>query len=160
MHLETIRLALLQVAAFPVPASAVQSGDNTGLLILVASFISQVKVGGVAAALIQWVKMSKAPAASWISINTPWMTRLVALAFAAAASVGIHWTFTGNTLVVAGLSLTAIVTALWSFGQSYLMQHAWYKTVFSSFLTVNAPQPAAAAPPPAIAQKAQPGPAV
>lgn len=160
MHIETIRLAFLQVMAYPIaapsPISAPQSGDNTGLLMLVATFISQVKVSGVASFLIQRIKKSEAPVFGWIGKNTPWVTRLVALGAAAATHLGIHWTFTPpvdghtGTLLITGLSLTAIVTAAWGIAQNYLMQHAWYKTVFSEYLRVNDGPPLSTAPPASV----------
>ena len=125
---EHFRLMLLQALSTPVPAPAVV---DTGLLTLVASFISQVKINGFVAFVIQKMKEAQTPALNWISTNTPGVTRVVAAAAAAATAVGIHWTFTGQTLMITGLSATGIVTLLYNITQNYLFQHAWFKTIFA-----------------------------
>jgi hypothetical protein len=127
--MEHFRMLLLQTLAMPVPVTS--TSPDHGVLMLLASFISQIKVNGMASWVIQKLKDSKAPILGWIGTNTPWVTRAVALAAASLTAVGIHWTYTGSTLMVTGLSLTAIVTVLWNLAQNYLFQHAWYKTVFA-----------------------------
>lgn len=138
MH-EHFRLMMLQILSAPIPVSpADQSGANGGLLLLIASFISQVKVNGVVAVLIQGMKKGQTPILQWISINTPWVTRTVAAVFAAATAIGIHWTFTpasatsSGTLLISGLSATAIVMFIYNIVQNYMFQHAWFKTMFGS----------------------------
>jgi hypothetical protein len=102
------------------------------MLLLVVQFITQVKVNGVSAWLIQKLKTSQSAATSWISVNTPWVTRFVAFLAAAGTAVGIHATFHGSTLTITGLSATAILAAAWQIGQNYLVQHAWYKAAFKN----------------------------
>lgn len=133
---EQFRLLLQAALASPAPASAPQGG----MVMLIATFISQIKVNGFASFVIQKLKDSKTPALAWISANTPWVTRLIAAAAAAGTAVGLHWTYTGSTLTITGLGATAIVTALYQIAQNYLMQHAWYKMVFAPSA---APAPAA-----------------
>lgn len=142
-HPEHLRLTLLQVAAYPVPTAdlagpASATGTN-GLLVLIGSFVSQAKAGGFVAALIQALKKAKGPGLNWINMHTPGVTRAVAAAAAALTALGLHWTFTGSTLTITGLSLTAITAAAYAMGTSYMMQHAWWKLLFGS--------PATAAPP-------------
>jgi hypothetical protein len=115
--------------------------DNHAV-ILIATFIAQLKLNGVAAFVIQKMKESEHPALAWISTNTPWVSRFVAFLAAAATAVGVHWQYTGSTLVITGLSLTAIFTAAWSIAQNYLVQHAWYKAVFAQS-SGGSPVPAA-----------------
>lgn len=142
--MEHIRFFLQVALATPLaPPDATQ-----GLTMMIATFISQVKVNGFVAFLIQKMKDNKSPAFAWISTNTPWVTRFVALGAAALTHIGVHWTFTGSTLVVTGLSLTAIVTTLYQVAQNYLFQHAWWKVAFAGngtlvttaqLFTVNTP---------------------
>jgi hypothetical protein len=136
-----MRLLLLQILYWPFFAAAqhavaAPAGAADSTAVLIASFVSQLKVNGVAAFVIQRLKDSKLPATAWINANTPWVTRAIALLVASATAAGLHWTYNagmaGGTFIITGISLTAIVTALWHVAQNYLFQHAWYKMVFSS----------------------------
>lgn len=137
MH-EHLRLAILYILAAPlkIPPSA---GGNDALM-MTAAFISQIKVNGFVAWIIEVLKKSQSPALAWISTKTPWVTRFVALGAAALTHIGVHWTFTGSTLVVTGISLTAIVTTLYNVAQNYLFQHAWWKLAFASGTTPAVPK--------------------
>lgn len=126
--MEHFRLILMHALA--LPATVPQTGNNDALLQM-AAFISQVKVNGFVAFIIQKMKDSKIPAFDWISHNTPWVTRFVGIGAASLTAIGIKWTFTGSTLMVTGLSLTAIVTVLYKIAQNYLFQHAWWKVAFA-----------------------------
>ena len=146
MHVETIRLALLQVETWPIPAAAVapavgaaQSGDNTGMVMLVASFISQIKWNGMATVAIQAAKKSPHQAFGWINSDAPWMVRLVALIAGALTAVGVKWTFTNGTFIATGITGIAILTALWNIAQNYLFQFAWFKILFRQDAAVTAP---------------------
>jgi hypothetical protein len=88
--------------------------DNHAL-ILVATFIAQVKISGFAAWIIQKMKLSKAPAMAWISTNTPWVTRVVAAIAAGCTAVGVSYTYNAAThqAIISGLGATAIITAAW-----------------------------------------------
>lgn len=130
LAIEQFRQIAIYALAAPVPA--VPGAATTPLVMMIATFISQVKVNGFVAWLIEAMKRSNSPAMTWISHNTPWVTRFVALAAAALTHIGIHWTFTGSTLVVTGLSLTTIIPTLYNVGQNYLFQHAWWKVAFAS----------------------------
>ena len=110
------------------------------MTMMIATFISQVKVNGFAAWIIQRLKDSKLPALGWISANTPWVTRFVGVGAASLTAIGIHWTFTGSTLMITGLSLTAIVTTLYNVAQNYLFQHAWWKVAFGGNGTLEPPR--------------------
>jgi hypothetical protein len=127
--MEHFRFILLQALAAPV---AVPNAATTSLVMMIATFISQIKVNGFAAFVIQRLKASEHPALAWISANTPWVTRAIAAIAASLTAIGIHWTFSGSTLIVSGLSVTAIVTGIYNIAQNYLFQHAWYKMVFEA----------------------------
>jgi len=122
----------MTILAAPVTVPANSLGDSLQLLTFAATFISQIKVGGFSAWIIEELKQSKLPALSWISANTPWVTRFVALGSATLTQIGIHMTFSGSTLVIEGLSLTAVLTAVYSIASQYLLQHFWWKTAFAA----------------------------
>lgn len=145
MHLEHLRLLLMQVAAAPVPipgtADTTSTASTGGAVMLIAAFVSQVKVNGIVAVVIQMLKNWETPVLSWIDHNTPWMTRAVAALAAAATAVGIHWTFGGGTLMITGLGLTSILTLLYNTAQNFMFQHAWFKTIFAKPAGPPAPAP-------------------
>lgn len=137
MHIHTFFYQLAAAAGGSPPSDAA---------LLIASFVSQLKINGVVAFVIQQLKVSKAPALAWINENTPWVCRGIAAIAAAFTSLGLKWTYNsavaGGTFIVTGLSLTVIVTALWHIAQNYLFQHAWYKVVFNKPAAPNIPNPA------------------
>lgn len=121
---------------------AVNSVDNSILLTMIVQFISQLKANGLASGAIQVMKSSKWPIFSWITSETPYVTRGLGVLFAAFTAVGVNATFHGGTLVVSGITAYAIIHGLWSIAQNYLMQHAWYKLIFQSmFPASSAAQP-------------------
>ncbi len=132
--MDHFRFVLMTILAAPVtaPVNSIGNSEVLQLVTVAATFISQVKVGGFAAWIIEELKQSKLPALNWISTNTPWVTRIVALGAATLTHIGIHWTFSGSTLVIEGLSLTAIVTTIYNIGAQFLLQHVWWKTAFAS----------------------------
>lgn len=138
-----MRHLLLFILQFPLPASDGAGGMGSGML-LVASFISQIKINGVVSWAIQIIKESENPAWQWINKNTPWVTRATAAAGAGFTALGLHALYTpahgatAGQLLITGLSLAAIVNGAWNVAQTYLMQHAWYKTVFQPKQTVQA----------------------
>jgi hypothetical protein len=133
----------LQAAlAAPVPVTAtdpLSSPQIAKLLLLAGSFISQVKINGIAASLIQLIKKAKAPGLNWIGDHTPWLVRGLAALAAALTAAGLRWTFTAGTLTVTGLSAPSIITFLFNTGQNFLFQHAWYRTLFSTPAPADAP---------------------
>jgi len=139
--MEHFRFLLMQALAMPAPLPVPAVPDNP-MLMMMATFISQVKVNGFVAWLIQKMKESQSPALSWISKNTPWVTRFVALAGASFTAIGIHWTFTGSTLMVTGLSLATIIPTVYNVAQNYLFQHAWWKVAFAGPIVAPAAVPA------------------
>jgi hypothetical protein len=100
-------------------------------LALMAAFFTQLKWNSVGAFIIDRAQKSKLPFLSWISTNTPWVTRIVSFIFATGAAVGVHWTYNpkiaGGQLLITGLGLSAIVTAIGQIAQNYAMQHGWGK---------------------------------
>lgn len=89
-----------------------------------------------AAAVISYViglmKNSNWRLFNWISRETPTVTRLVAIALSGLATIGIHWTFSGGTLVVTGLTLTVVLTGLWHWGVQFAYTHGWFKATSQS----------------------------
>lgn len=92
--------------------------------------ISQVTLSAIAVVVMQWLKKS-----SWF----PWLTaqsdaanKIVAAFFAAAAAVGIHYTYDASTatLTFTGISFAALGHALWHWLQSYAVQETIYKGAF------------------------------
>lgn len=110
------------------------------LTTLVAFLKVQLPLNGIAAWLIQVLKTNQGKWSSWITVNTPWISRLLATITAALTGVGINATFTGNwhagSFTWAGVTGVGLLTAtghvIWTVAQNYLMQHAWYKTAFKS----------------------------
>jgi hypothetical protein len=106
--------------------------DNHSLLLL-ASFITQIKANGVAAFVINKMQKSEHPLFSWITVHTPWVTRGVSALFASLAALGVHATYhaaeQGGALVITGLSATVIVSGVWQIAQNYAIQHAWGKVI-------------------------------
>ena len=108
--------------------------SNQAILLLIAQFITQLKVSGFVAWIIEQMKKSQWKGLSWINANTPWVTRIVAAIGAALSAAGIHytWNSTAGTLMITGLSLTAVVSGLWQVAISYLLQHGWYRAAIQS----------------------------
>lgn len=149
MHLEHFRLLLQAALAAPAPAPT----SPTSPLLIVATFISQIKINGFTSWLIERMKDAKTPALAWISTNTPWVTRAVALLAAGLTAAGLKWTYTGSiftatglSIVISGVSIPAAITAVYNVAQNFLMQHAWYKMVFAAPAAPAAAVPAAAQP--------------
>ena len=103
---------------------------TNALLLLIVQFITQVKINGFSAWVIQNAKTSQASWLKWINVNTPWVTRSIGFLAAALTAVGIHWTFAGGVLTITGISFTTIMSAIWNVAQNYLVQHSFYKAVF------------------------------
>lgn len=108
----------------------VPPSDNGVVLALLAQFVTQVKVNGFASFIIQRMKDSQAPAFKWISTNAPWATRSVGFLAATATAIGIHYTYHSGTLIITGITLTAIITGCWNIFQNFVFQHAWHKVAF------------------------------
>lgn len=142
MHPTHLQFILQQVLSAPlsVPPEA-QQAANGGLLLWLASTVSQIKVNGFVSVIIQYLKVSKLAIFDWVSTNTPWVTRGLSATAAALTAVGIHWTFTvaSGTLTITGLTLSAIIGALYGIAQNYLFQHAWYKILFYGPVTPAIP---------------------
>jgi len=132
--MEHFRFVLMTILAAPIaaPVNPIGNSEMLQLMTLGATFISQVKVNGFSAWIIEELKQSKNPALAWISTNTPWMTRAVAAIAASLTAIGIHWTFTGSTFAISGLSLAAIVTAIYNIAQNFLFQHVFWKVAFAA----------------------------
>lgn len=92
--------------------------------------LNQLTIPGLIAYGIQWMKNSKSPVFSWITVGTPWITRILAVVAAAGTAVGMTWTYTGGTLTITNLTWATVALAVWHVAQNYLLQHGWYKAIF------------------------------
>lgn len=136
---------------------------SVAFLTILAQFITQLKVNGVASFLIEVAKKSKSPLLNWVSPETPWVTRFLAILAASATAVGIHYQYGNGTLAISGLSVSAVALFLWHVAQNYMFQKAWWKLVFGrmvSFTTklneetgtlTSSPAPTPASPSPSSA---------
>jgi hypothetical protein len=86
----------------------------------------------VIAYVIQLMKNSNWKIFGWISRETPTVTRLVAVVLSGIATIGIHATFNGGTLVVTGLSATVVLAGLWKWGVQFAYTHGWFKATSQS----------------------------
>lgn len=115
--------------------AAIQAADNSSsaasAAVIIAQFLTSVKVSGFVSWGIQALKNSENKALSWISHNTPWAARLISLVTSALTASGIDYVWHGNTgqLVINGLGAVAIGHAVWHTATNYLIQKGWYKTV-------------------------------
>lgn len=112
----------------------IPQADATILLTMIAQFISQLKANGIAAGLIQGMKSSNWKAFSWINADTPTASRLLGVVAASFTAAGMSATFHNGILTVSGITAGAVAHLLWNVGQNYLMQHAWYKTIFKDMM--------------------------
>lgn len=84
---------------------------------------------GAALALIpglEWAKRSASPLLKWVNAET---APVLAILGAACAAVGIHYSFDHNTgtLMITGLTLTAVLQGCFEVGKQWLTQHWGYK---------------------------------
>jgi hypothetical protein len=91
-----------------------------------------------AAALVEFLlrflqKWSKTP---WITDHTTGITLACRAVLAFVATLGITWKYSGDTheLIIGGLSLVAILTALWHFAGQFATQHVFGKLLQSGNL--------------------------
>ena len=94
--------------------------DQIGISAVIAWVVSQ---------LIELLK--KWTALPWMNQTTETVNRIVAAILAAATAVGItmHYDPAAGTLVIAGLSLSAILTFVFQILFQWVMQKFWYKTI-------------------------------
>lgn len=120
---------------------ALTPAEQALVLAGISQFLTQVKVSGVVSFLLQRLKLNGSKWTSWITRETPWVSRIVAglSALATAANITRSWNGVTGTIVISGLTLTnlahGLVTvfphALWASVVSYMLQHGWYKAVFA-----------------------------
>ena len=81
--------------------------------------LTTLTTSGITVAAINWLKNS--PLAPWVTKQNIWLLRILSAGSAVAASVGIHWVWTANdhTLVITGLTLSAIVGFFWHLIQQF-----------------------------------------
>ena len=95
--------------------------------------------GGITVAAIQWLKNSKY--FPWITKEKVVLLRFISGFCAAATSVGIHsvWTSDTHTLVISGITVTAVATAAWVF----LKQCVMNEMIWRATKPVTSPLPPA-----------------
>lgn len=93
---------------------------------------SSLAAAAVVSYVIGLMKTSNWRFFGWISRETPAVTRAVAIVLSGVASVGVHWTYSSGTLVVSGLSASAILTGLWHWGVQFAYTHGWFKATSQS----------------------------
>jgi hypothetical protein len=127
---------MAQVESSP---AAIQAADNSSsgaaAAVTIAEFLTSVKVSGFISWGIMLMKNSELKALGWITTKTPWAARLISLLAAALTASGIDYVWKpaadgSHSLIISGITLVAIVHAVWHTAQNYLVQKAWYKTTF------------------------------
>lgn len=93
---------------------------------------SSLAAAAVISYIIGMMKGSSWRLFNWISSATPRVNRVVAVALSGIATIGIHATFSGGTLVVTGLGTTVILTGLWHWGVQFAYTHGWFKATSQS----------------------------
>lgn len=92
--------------------------------------LNELTIPGLISYVIQQMKVTNNPAFSWITKETPWITKMVAVLGAGLTAAGMSWTYTGGTLTVKNLTVMTVLVSLWHVVQNYLLQHGWYQVVF------------------------------
>ena len=92
--------------------------------------------------IVQWLKTSNSPLASWISQEKVAAAKVLSAIGAIATTAGIHvvWVSSTHSLNLGNLTPWTILLFCWHVGGQYLAQHAFYHL---------AVKPAAAVQPPA-----------
>lgn len=93
---------------------------------------------GAALALVpalEWAKRSGSPFLTWVNQQT---APLLAVMAAAAAAAGIHFSFdhTAGTLMITGLTVTAVMQGVFEVSKQWLGQHWIYKG-YQAFDTIK-----------------------
>ena len=93
---------------------------------------SQVTAAAVVSFIINFLK--KQAWFPWLSKETDKANRIAAVVLSGLASVGIHTTFDhqNGTLVITGLTVTAVATGLWHWGTQFALTHGWFKATSGS----------------------------
>lgn len=101
---------------------------------------SMLTLNGVIAMVVSFIERSKY--FPWIQKESMRLKRGVAYVLAAGAAVGVHATFdhSAGTLIITGLSLTAILTALWGMLQAILVQEGIFQLQNPKVVVVNRPE--------------------
>lgn len=93
---------------------------------------TQVVINAIAVFVIQHVKESKW--FPWLTVETSKLNRIAAIAIAGLATLGVNYSFdhTTGTLMITGLTLTGIGTALWNWIVSFVSQQIIFKATVST----------------------------
>lgn len=91
---------------------------------------NQLTINVLAVSLIQLLKSSQHKWLAWINPNTPWVSRIVALATAIMTAGAIHATYVAGTLTITNLTSHAILLGIWTVAQNYIAQHVIYGAAF------------------------------
>jgi hypothetical protein len=86
--------------------------------------------GAVIVYALEWLKSSRW--FSWLTAETKTLNRAVSAILAGAAAVGINWTYSQDgTLIITGVTVTAILTG----GYEWLKQFAVQQMLFDTVVT-------------------------
>lgn len=134
-------LAQVTPAKDVATAAAENSGAAASAALIIAQFLSSVKVGGFATWAIEAMKRSKLTLFNWINPQSKGMILALSWLAAAATASGIDYAWNGmeHSLIITGLSAPAIGHALWHTASNYLVQKGWYRTVFQPDAAKSAP---------------------
>ena len=89
--------------------------------------LSQIVVAWVVTQAVQWAK--RASGLPWISAKTDTLNKIVGIVLAFFSSLGIIFTFDpqAGTLLVTGLTLTTLLTGIWTWVQQVVLQQIIYR---------------------------------
>lgn len=92
------------------------TAENSGEL------TAHITSGAVIVYVIEWLKAN--PRFSWLRAEQKTLQRVVSAVLAAVAAVGINWTYdaTHGTLVITGLTSTAILLTGWEWLKQFVVQ--------------------------------------
>lgn len=94
-----------------------------------------VALNGVVVFVIQQMKLSNSRLFSWISCNTPFITRAVAVVGAAitASAMSVNWSEAAGvgTLTISGITPENMALFAWQIIKNLMFQHGIYKSVFA-----------------------------
>src|SRR5208282_6730525 len=93
---------------------------------------SSLAAAAVISYIINGMKKSNLPMFAWISEDTPKVTRFIAIVMSGLATIGVHMSYSGGTLVVTGLTATIVLTGLWHWGVQFAYTHGWFKATSQS----------------------------
>lgn len=85
---------------------------------------AHITTGAAIVYIIEWMKRSRLT--PWLDIDTGTLNRITSALLAAIAAIGINWQYDplidGGTLIIKGLSWTAVGMGAWEWFKQFTMQ--------------------------------------